>query len=77
MSENPVKNHGKKPRRNSPCKSRLENAGSYITKRNVILPDPGLKLARMQSICHLGRRLPRLYIASLLTELCHSGCEQC
>ena len=36
MSENPVKNHGKKPQRNSPCKETQKRR--YITRGNVFLP---------------------------------------
>ena len=36
MSGNPVKNHGKKPRRNLPCKETGKRR--YITTGNVFLP---------------------------------------
>ena len=36
MSENPVKNHGIKPQRNSPCKETRKRR--YTTRRNVFLP---------------------------------------
>ena len=36
MSQNLVKNHGKKPRRNSPCRETQKQ--QYITRGNVFLP---------------------------------------
>ena len=61
MSGNPVKNHGKKPRRNLLCKETCKRR--YITRRNVFLPRLNQRtiagicrlVDKARASCHLGR----------------------